>query len=187
MRCGGVGGLIDRYVDGRLDQRASRAVERHLASCARCARRAEAARALSASLAQETAIRAPAGLAERIMNSVYREALRGRPAAEGGAERAVSAISPAGAASLGRSLVPAASYRRLGLSFLAAAAILAASLFVPSMAYSRLIRTEKVAVDLAPGRASIVKNVLDGAGIAARGALHPASGRMSETNGGMSR
>ena len=95
------------------------------------------------------------------MNAVYREAWK-----QGAAARAQPAPS-------------AKAVRRLGLSFVLSAVVLAASLLMPNAGYSTLIKTQSIAAVLSPGGMPQVRDLLDNAGSVARGAL--------ETQGGASR
>ena len=163
MRCGKVGPLIDRYVDGQLPPDLAEAVGAHKRGCARCARRVAAARRLAGFLGAEHALRAPAGFHERVMDAVYREALKGSPAELPAAEQAAAAGSPS---------PRLRTYRRLGLSFLLSAAVLTVSLVLPRGLYPSLFRPESVAAGLSRGAPSAVKEALDGAGRAVQGTLY---------------
>ncbi len=156
MRCAKVGLLIDRYVDGRLAPDLMEAVEAHRRGCTRCAERIAAARRAAGMLAALPPLRAPAGFHDRVMDAVYREALKGSPAEQ-------AAGSPS------RRL---RTYRRLGLSFMLSAAVLAVSLVLPRGLYPSLIRPESVAAGLSRGAPSAVKDALDGAGRAVQGTLY---------------
>ena len=120
MRCAQVDRRVELFVDGALDNPLARQIEQHLRSCGRCSARVDAARALLTGF-MAPADRAPPGFAARVMDAVYREALSGgqqtRPA-----RLPVQRI-----------------YRRLGLSFVLTAGVLAASLFVPGAAYPGLL------------------------------------------------
>ena len=164
MRCAKVGLLIDRYVDGRLPPDLTEAVGAHERGCARCARRVAAARRLAGFLAAEHPLHAPAGFHERVMDAVYREALKGSPA-----ERLPSAQRATAAGSLP---ARARTYRRLGLSFMLSAVVLTVSLVLPQGLYPSLIRPESVAAGLSRGAPSAVKDALDGAGRAVQGTLY---------------
>jgi anti-sigma factor RsiW len=184
MRCVRVDSLIDVYVDGRLTPRDAAKLEAHLLSCARCSRRAEAARALAKSLALEPKAKAPEGFLDAVMARVYREALWSPSGAETPARSAPEgAFAPAWAGRARPSVVPAVIYRRLGLSFVLSAAVLAASLLIPSIAYPSLIRAD---MGLSSAGVSMEK-VIDGVGLAARGTIRPSGISESEHNGGISR
>ena len=162
--------LVDRFVDGGLDGPTAAAVEAHAGSCARCAGHLAASQRLAAALSAARPPRAPRHLAEKVMEAVYREALKGAPeasAVRGGPKGRV--------------------YRRLGLSFVLTAAVLAVSLLVPSVSYPSLFRTQSAAVDQTGTGGSLVKNMLDGAGTTVRGTLHPSGGQTSGFSGGSSR
>jgi anti-sigma factor RsiW len=127
MRCAQVDRRVEQFVDGALEIPLVRQIERHLQSCTRCSARVDAARALLKGLGAPIE-RAPPGFAARVMDAVYREALsqsrETRPAR----------------------LPAQRGYRRLGLSFVLTAGILAASLFVPRISYPGLLGTGSAAV-----------------------------------------
>ncbi len=158
MRCAKVGLLIDRYVDGQLPPDLVEAVGAHEQGCARCAHRVAAARRLAGFLETDHALRAPAGFHERVMDAVYRQALKGSPA-----EPATAAGSPSS---------KLRTYRRLGLSFMLSAVVLTVSLVLPRGLYPGLIRPESVAAGLSRGAPSAVKDALNGAGRAVQGTLY---------------
>ncbi len=154
MRCARVELLVDRYVDGALDSALAREVEAHALGCARCATRIAAARKLVEDLAAQPAVRAPRGFADRVMAAVYREALAGRQGSAAAAAHAADAEE-------GRPLrIPARVYRRLGLSFLLTAGVLAVSLLIPRGAYPTLIGTGNAAAAFAGESAGLVKSTL---------------------------
>jgi hypothetical protein len=101
------------------------------------------------------------------MDAVYREALAGGVRTE---QRDV--LSTAGRA-------PSRMYRRLGLSFLLAAGVLAASLLVPRVSYPSLVG--KGEAGLSQEGSAVVRGALDGAEIAVRGILR------EQGNGGSAR
>lgn len=103
-------------------------------------------------------VRAPRGFAQRVMNEVYREAVAGRPAA---AEAAPGAPVPLRVSRL---------YRRVGLSFMITAAVLAVSLLVPRGSYGSLIEAA-AGKALGPGPSNAVETALSGAASAVQGAL----------------
>jgi anti-sigma factor RsiW len=160
--------LVDRYLDGALELSLAVQVEEHAAGCRRCGARLAAARVVLETLEAAAPARAPRGFTERVMDGVYREALRGAPAKP--------------------ETAPRRSYRKLGLSFVITAAVLAASLFIPSAAYPGLLRPrgDMAVTEAEPGGAA-VKGILAGAGLAVRGALHPAAGPGARVMGGPSR
>jgi hypothetical protein len=110
--------------------------------------------------------RAPHGFALKVMDAVYKESLAGRSTRSFPSARATRFADAARAAgpTVGRM------YRRLGLSFMLTAAILAASLFVPHGAYTSLVGGGTDAA-LGPGPSAAVQNALVGAGHAVQGAL----------------
>jgi len=101
--------------------------------------------------------RAPRGFTDRIMDVVYREALAGGPGA------AESVARP--------SRLPARVYRRLGLSFVLTAGVLAVSLFIPRTAYSTLVGTGIAGAAFSRESTVAVRSALDGADNAVRGIL----------------
>jgi anti-sigma factor RsiW len=163
MRCAKVVLLIDRYVDGQLPPDRTETVGTHERGCARCARRVAAARRLAGFLGTQHALRAPAGFHERVMDAVYREALKGSPAGQQSAEPAAAAGSPSSRLR---------TYRRLGLSFMLSAVVLTVSLVLPRGLYPGMIRPESVAAGLSRGAPSAVKDALDGAGRAVQETLY---------------
>jgi anti-sigma factor RsiW len=158
MRCAKVGLLMDRYVDGRLPADLAEAVGTHARGCARCAERIESARRLADALAAVPPLRAPTGFHDRVMDAVYREALKGAPGERAPAARSTSSRLR--------------TYRRLGLSFMLSAVVLAVSLVLPRGLYPSLIRPESVAAGLSRGAPSAVKDALNGAGRAVQGTLY---------------
>ncbi len=116
-------------------------------------------------------VRAPQGFVLRVMNAVSREslaarslpahALPGRAAArEGILERAAGRSRP----------LESRMYRRIGLSFMLTAVVLAASLLVPHGAYQGLLGSG-VEAALGAGPSDAVQNALLGAGHVVQGAL----------------
>jgi anti-sigma factor RsiW len=167
MRCAQVGPLVERYVDGVLDQLSASRVRAHAVTCDRCRARIDAARSLEGFLSVPPAVHAPRGFASRVMDAVYREALvDGRLRAERDAR------GPSAAA-------PSRMYRRLGLSFLLTAGVLAATLLIPRVAYPSL--AEKGESGLSRGSVVMVRSALDGAESAVRGILR------EQANGGNAR
>jgi hypothetical protein len=165
MRCAQVDPHVERFMDGVLDTALTRRIETHVRSCARCTARLDTARAVLGGLAASLD-RAPPGFATRVMDAVYREALAGRPRSVGS--------ETAGAPP---SRMPARVYRRLGLSFLLTAGVLAASLFVPRAAYPSLLGTGSTAGFSRDGSAA-VRDALNWADSAVRGILR------EQANGG---
>jgi anti-sigma factor RsiW len=167
MRCAQVDRRVERFVDGALDIPLARQIERHLQSCARCAARVDAARALLKGFGAHPD-RAPPGFAARVMDAVYREALSRRQETRP-ARMPVQRI-----------------YRRLGLSFVLTAGVLAASLFVPRAAYPGLLGAASAAAGFSResdaaalrGYGVAVQNALNGADTVVRGILR------EQANGG---
>jgi hypothetical protein len=161
MRCALVEPLVERFVDGTLDSQRAREIEEHARVCVRCTASIEAAAALLKVFAAEPPYRAPREFAARVMDAVYREALAGgsRPARE--EQRG----SPA-------RRLPAGIYRRLGLSFVLTAGVLAMSLFIPRVAYPVLIGTGSPAVGFSREGGAVVRSALDGADTVVRGILN---------------
>lgn len=158
MRCMRVEPLIERYVDGALEEPLSREVEKHVGSCARCAARVSAARRLLSAFAAEPAVRAPRGFTDRVMDAVYREAVAPRPA-ESIRTRSLTTL--------------ARMYRRLGLSFMLTAVVLTASLFIPRAAYPTLFSQNGSGTGFGRGSGSTaaVRNALEKADNGVRGLL----------------
>jgi hypothetical protein len=100
-------------------------------------------------------VRAPHGFTQKVMDAVYREALAGHTFPE---ESVVSR--------------PTVSrmYRRLGVSFMLTAAVLAVSLLIPHGGYPTLIRSG-LNDSLGDGPSAAVQSALIGAGHAVQGAL----------------
>lgn len=101
--CGRMQGLLSAYADGELPAELSAEVGAHIASCPDCARRLEAIRVLSVSLASLEE-EPPEGMHERIMSAVHAEKPSGklipfrRPLRYGIAAAAAVAIVAAGVA-----------------------------------------------------------------------------------------
>jgi anti-sigma factor RsiW len=127
MKCAEVGRRVERFVDGVLDKRLAEEIEAHLRSCPQCSAQVGTARALLTGSAAPAA-RASAGFAVRVMEAVYREALAQGPRTSAPERQEVLPT---------RQLVPV--YRRLGLSLVLTAGVLAASLFVPRVSYQGLL------------------------------------------------
>lgn len=111
-------------------------------------------------------VHAPHGFARRVMDGVYRESLAARALPVRPASRGHIL---AGAVRSSRPTV-ARMYRRLGLSFMFTAAVLAASLLVPHGAYPTLIGGGSDSA-LGAGPSHAVQRALVGAGHAVQGAL----------------
>lgn len=111
-------------------------------------------------------LHAPTGFARRVMDAVYKESLAG-PALPVRAAAGRTLLADALRASRPR---VARMYRRLGLSFMLTAVVLAASLLVPQGAYPMLIGSGSDAA-LGAGPSAAVQNVLVGAGHAVQSAL----------------
>lgn len=163
MRCTRIDELADRYADGTLPPDLAAGVASHAAGCTRCARRIADARRITAAFAAEPPLRAPAGFTGRVMDAVYRAALAGAP---DGQPVADTQRAPSGA----RTALTGV-YRRLGVSFVLAAAVLTTGLVLPQGFYPAAIRTESVAAGLSRDRPSPVKVALDGAGRTVQSAL----------------
>jgi anti-sigma factor RsiW len=156
MRCAQVDPYIEAFVDGSLDPRRASEIVAHVGSCAMCAARVRAAGRIVRSLGVEPRVRAPRGFTDRVMDVVYREALAGGARPQG-VERP--------------SRVPARGYRRLGLSFLLTAGVLAASLFIPRIAYPSLMAVSGAGAGFVGEGTTAVRGALDGADAAMRGML----------------
>ena len=148
MRCARVEPYIEAFMDGSLDPARVLAIEAHVGSCARCAARARAARRITWALAAEPSVRAPGGFADRVMDAVYRQALAGPPRA-----------------------APDRFYRKLGLSFVLTAGVLAVSLFIPRASYSTLVGSGTAGAAFSQESTVAVRSALDGADNAVRGIL----------------
>jgi hypothetical protein len=112
-------------------------------------------------------VRAPGGFARKVMDAVYRESLSARALPDRTAERRQGSLVESI-----RAYRPSAArlYRRVGLSFMLTAAVLAASLLVPHGAYSTLIGGGPDAA-LGAGPSAAVQRTLAGAGHAVQSAL----------------
>jgi anti-sigma factor RsiW len=152
--------LVDTYVDGRLASPLASELEEHVAGCARCRKTLALARGIGVALSSAAPIKAPIGFANRVMAQVYRQ-VPGGPSVSAEASRTTRAEAGKAAA--------ARTYRRLGLSFMLTAAVLAASLLVPRAAYPGLLGS--LGAEIAQGSTSLVQTVMTGAGDTARGAL----------------
>jgi anti-sigma factor RsiW len=137
----------------------ARSIEEHAQSCTRCAARIGTARSLTAALASVPAVFAPAGVFQKVMDGVYRQALTPAPAAGTGV---------AGATGGGTSA--ARFYRKLGLSLVLTAGVLGMSLLIPRATYTALVGTGGSVV-VSRESTSVVKSALDGAGSTVRGIL----------------
>ena len=161
MRCAQVGRLVDALVDGRLADAQRAALEEHAAGCDRCARSVRRAQEIREAFRVAAAVRAPAGFAERVMAGVYEQALRGLPLSAGADVPHERVRVPAGRAAL--------VYRRMALSFLLTAGVLAFSLLIPRLAYPAIVGRE--GTQIAQGSTSVVRGLLSGADRTVRGAL----------------
>jgi anti-sigma factor RsiW len=148
MRCARVEPLVERYVDGSLDAPRAREIDAHAGSCARCTSRIETARRIAAAFAAAPRVRAPRGFADKVMDAVYRQALANRPR-----------------------VAPPRFYRKLGLSFVLTAGVLAVSLFIPRAAYSTLVGADISGAAFSRENTVAVKSALDGADNAVRAIL----------------
>ena len=72
MECGKADGLIEKYTDGRLSGARAADLERHLAACAACRKRLEAARRVIKVLEEAPPAQAPEGFAQNVMDAVRR-------------------------------------------------------------------------------------------------------------------
>ena len=113
-------------------------------------------------------VNAPQGFAQKVMDAVYRESLAGRPLAAR-PEPSVKILRRGAHASSGP--IVSRMYRRLGLSFMLTAAVLAVSLLIPHGAYSTLIKSGGADAGLAAGPSAAVQEALIHAGHAVQGAL----------------
>lgn len=109
---------------------------------------------IAVAAAGEPPVHAPAHLLGTVMDAVYRESLRG----------VVEREAPE---------VPTRTYRRMGLSFLLSAAVVAATLLVPAGTLPRVMQPDGVAVALGAEGQSAVRSALAGASALVRGALRP--------------
>jgi len=151
MRCGDVGRLADRYVDGELPAAAAAGLERHAAGCAACRRRIEEARTAVRLLAAEAAAVRPArGFADRVMDRVWRETL----------------WKPSGADAPAAVRAASRGYRRLGISVMLGAAVLIAGIALPRAA----------GLGAAGGGPALVQRMLSDADGMVEGALNAAGG-----------
>lgn len=145
MRCARVDRLLEQFVDERLSERLMQELARHLQRCDRCANRLEEAHAVDAGLRGSDLVRAPESLSSRIMEEVYHEErLRRRQ--------------------MGAARGEAPAYRRLGYSFVAAAALLGASLFIPRLAYPSLLHSDMLEASIGTGKPAAVAHLVRDAG-----------------------
>jgi anti-sigma factor RsiW len=161
MKCAQVERLVDALVDGRLPAEQATAVQEHAAGCHRCAARIRQARAIREALSSTRSVRAPYGFAERVMAGVYEQALRGAPSAADRARPVRRAV--------GSEARAARAYRRMGISFLLTAGVLAISLLIPRIAYTGIVGRQ--GTQIAQGSVSVVRGLLSGADHTVRGAL----------------
>jgi hypothetical protein len=98
-------------------------------------------------------VRAPRGFTDRVMSVVYREAL---------SPRAAEAVTPTTVLRL---------YRRIALSFMLTAVVLAGSLLIPKGAYPTLIVPAESGAALGSVTSAAVRGVLAGAATTVQGAL----------------
>jgi anti-sigma factor RsiW len=164
MRCAEVRSLMEAFVDGSLGEEQTARIEAHAAGCQMCAQEISLARRLSIALSAPNPLRAPKGFADRVMAGVYRQALRG-----GSLQ-----VAAASEASAKRRRAPARIYRRMGLSFVVTAAVLAASLLVPRVAYPSLFAARESGL----GGTAVVREAMHGADGVVQGIL------MEQRNGG---
>ncbi len=105
-------------------------------------------------------VRAPRGFAHRVMEVVYKEALAGAP---GRPEQSRPTAWQGPAA--------ARLYRRVALSLMITAAVLAVSLVIPHGAYPTLIGAASGDAAIGAGPSEAVQSALSGAGHTVQGAL----------------
>lgn len=158
MRCRRVDRLVEHYLDGTLPDRLAGALEEHLRRCGHCAKRVQDARTVEAAFRTVSRVRAPESLVSRVMDEVYREGVVPRRRE-------------------GETQETAPLYRRLGYSFVATAALLVASLFVPRLAYPDLLHSGLLAASLGAGKPAVVAHFVQEAGQG----IGVAIGRESET------
>ena len=186
MTCQQVNPLVERYVDGQLSQELSTSIRAHEGGCARCARRIRSARLLARTLAAEPEPRAPAGFEGRVMDAVYREALRG-PALRGpGLGDTALGDAAAGRRTPSRTTLRAVSqgslaFRRLGFSLVVTALLLALSLLIPRVAYPGLVGPART--EMTEQGSGIVKNTFEGAQRAVQGILREPAEAGSQNGG----
>ncbi|HET6451166.1 MAG TPA: hypothetical protein VFI08_07625 [Spirochaetia bacterium] len=100
-------------------------------------------------------LRAPRGFSARVMDAVYREAMTaGRSEVPGPASQPMRRL-----------------YRRVALSFMLTAAVLAGSLLLPRVSYPRLIQPASTGAALGPGPSAAVREALADAAVTVQGAL----------------
>ena len=173
MRCARVDSLLDRLVDGAL-KRAWRAGSPRmslLADAARSALRRQEALPMSWHPSPRPGLPGalPKGSCGRSTNGRW----LGDPCpADVSAEREAQRSG---------------FYRRLGLSFMLSAGLLAVSLLVPRASYPTIIGSRAASAELSASGPSIVKDVLAGAGRAVQGALGETADARSGTEGGIPR
>ncbi len=172
MRCSTVDSLLDKYVDGKLEADTVKEMATHVASCDACSRSLAQAVGLASALASAPDGAAPAGFRARVMSEVHHLAMEGYPSRAGAADRE---------AQRGRF------YRRLGLSFMLSAALLAVSLVIPPASYPTILATGAVAADLSAAGTPKVRAALTGADRLVRGTLAKPGGLSSGSDGGVAR
>lgn len=168
MKCREARRLLDAPAGGRLAAARAADLDMHLSRCERCREAAAKESVLAAVLSSATPIRAPQGFADRVMDRVYRQALTGAPVTE---EMRQERREETARESRPKDRREARGrvYRRLGVSFVVSAAVLAISLLVPSIAYPGLLAAP--GAQLGRGSTSVVRGVMAGATDAVRGAL----------------
>jgi hypothetical protein len=162
MRCAHVGPLVERFVDGSLGEHAVMQVTAHARACSRCTKRIEAARAVAHALITDASARAPKGFAAKVMEGVYRQALSAP-------REPLGAPLPADRTPARSPVAAARFYRKLGLSLVLTAGVLAVSMFIPRGAYPTLVGSGRTGISREG--AVVVQSALLGAGSTVRGIL----------------
>jgi anti-sigma factor RsiW len=173
MRCAEAGPLVDRFVDRVLPAEHAALLEAHVAGCAACRARLEAARRLAGALSAERSadrrLKAPRGFAAAVMDEVFRQALWG----------------PKPSAAPSRAAVPTRVYRRLGLSLVLSAGVLCAVLVTQPQLIPGL-HAGHTAPFTRDGT-GVVRAAIDGADQAVERALRSAGGPATGTTKGGAR
>jgi anti-sigma factor RsiW len=162
LRCREVAALLGAYVEGRLPEARSREIDAHAAGCPRCEAAIAVERRVVAAVASEPPIHAPGSLAVKVMAAVYRASLGGE----------APPVDP---------VIISRAYRRIGLSFVLSAALVATALVVPGGLLPGLARPAALAAALEKGGGSVVRSALVGADALVRGALRPTDGSRGGT------
>ena len=162
MRCAHVGPLVERFIDGSLGAHAALQVEAHARSCSRCTKRIEAARAIAQALGAGASVGAPKGFAAKVMEGVYRQALSAP-------HEPLGAPLPADMAAARSPVAAGRFHRKLGLSLVLTAGVLAVTMLIPRGAYPTLAGSGRTGISR--DGAVVVQNALLGAGSTVRGIL----------------